>query len=215
MKTSSSSTQRSDDLHPPPSTFTTNESPHPWIDLNKQKRMKRCHGNKKIQRFRRKCRAKRMKPATIAKQVQKRFNVLAKTTTPITTSINPISNKRKRGPTTNRVVRSTSEISIVQSPPKKIANTKSQLLRTSMATSENIYRRSTYLKRLSPVLLQALRLKLDYALKKRNEQSFVCERLQLLDKRYCLELYQSLWQSCLTMSSEQQIWPVRNAFSHY
>lgn len=68
-----------------------------------------------------------MKPATIAKQVKKQFNVVENQIGQVTTndskvqnnSITVSKNKRKRDLTTNRVVRSTSEQSIVQSPPKK------------------------------------------------------------------------------------------------
>ena len=210
--------------------MTSDELPQQQRDKKKQKRIKRCHGNKKLQRFRKKCRAKGMKPITIAKQVKKRFNVIEDPIIQTTTSSNQlrnwsttVSNKRKRDSTKNRVVRSTSEISIAESPPKKRAKRKSNLstttttttstaTATSMITDNNIYPCASYLRRLSPVLLQALRLKLDHPLKKRREQIFVFERLRLSDKRYCLELHQSLWQSCLTLSSEQHIWPVSKAF---
>jgi hypothetical protein len=108
----------------------------------KQKGVKRCHGNRKIQRFRKKCRVKGMKPATIAKQVKKQFNVVENQIGQVTTndskvqnnSITVSKNKRKRDLTTNRVVRSTSEQSIVQSPPKKMAKTKHNITTATAAT---------------------------------------------------------------------------------
>ena len=193
------------------------------IKKKKQKRTKRCHGNRKRQRFRQKCRAKGMKPSTITKQVKKRFNVIENQTTQVSTndtkvknnSINVSNNKRKRDLTTNQVVRSTSELSIVPSPPKKkMAKSKNNVTTTntttatSMVMHNNIYRCAPYLKRLSPILLQALRLQLDHALKKKIEQAFVYKRLQLLDKQFSLELHRSLWQSYMNMGSQQHIWPV-------
>ena len=137
----------------------------------KQKRIKRCHGNRKKQRFRKKCRAKGMKPTTITKGMKKRFNLIENQTTEVTTndkkaknnSVNVSNNKRKRDVTTNQVVRSTSALSIVPSPPKKKMakpknnNTTTNTASTSMVMHNNIYRCAPYLKRLSPVLLQALR----------------------------------------------------------
>ena len=192
----------------------------------KQKRIKRCHGNRKIQRFRKKCRAKGMKSATIVKRVNKRFNIVKnQTTQQVTTTTDhkvnnnstTAANKRKRDLTTNRVVRSASEFSIVQSPPKKIAKTKNNTTRrpvatttstTSISMATNVYRCAPYLKRLSPILVQTLRLQLDHLLKKKFEQIFVYQRLQLLDKQYSLELHRSLWQSYLTTGSHHQLWPV-------
>jgi len=46
------------------------------IVKKKQKRIKRCHGNRKRQHFRKKCRAKGMKPATIAKREKKNLKLL-------------------------------------------------------------------------------------------------------------------------------------------
>jgi hypothetical protein len=185
----------------------------------KQKRIKRCHGNRNIQRFRKKCRAKGMNPATISKQVKKRFNVVVENqTTQVTTNDNKVknnsttalNNKRKRDLTTNRVVRSTSEMSNIQSPVKKKKMTTTEITTTTMPINvhNNIYRCASYLKRLSPILLQALRLQLDHLLKKKFEQIFVYKRLQLLDKQFSLQLHQSLWQSYMNMGPQHQLWPV-------
>lgn len=247
MNTSSSSSQRVNGVRQPlwesssslPSLpisipMTVEEVPPPpqpqqQTIKEKQKRLKRCHGNRKIQRFRQKCRAKGMKPPTIAKQVKKRFNAVENQTTQLTThdnnevknnSIAESNNKRKRDLTTDRVVRSTSEMSILQQSSVKkqkkteITATTNNIAAATTTTSinsahnNNIYRCAPYLKTLSSALLQALRLQLDHTLKKKFEQIFVYKRLQLLDQQFSLELHQSLWQSYMNMGSQYQVWPV-------
>lgn len=59
------------------------------------------------------------------------------------------------------------------------------------------------------LLLRTLRLHLKHRLKKREEQRFILERVQLLDQEYCITLYRKLWQLYMNLSSKYQIWPVR------
>ena len=42
------------------------------MDMNNEIRKRKCHGNRKNQRFRKRCRARGMKPATIAKLLERR-----------------------------------------------------------------------------------------------------------------------------------------------
>lgn len=65
-----------------------------------------------------------------------------------------------------------------------------------------------YLKRSSFILFQMLRKKLNYLLKKKDEQKFIYTRLDLLDRHYCLELDLRLWQSYFNIGLEQHRWPV-------
>ncbi|CAF1418102.1 unnamed protein product [Adineta steineri] len=212
-------------------TTTDNIQQQQTIVKKKQKRIKRCHGDRKKQRYRKKCRAKGMKPATIAKRVKKRFKDNNNPTTQlVTTNDNTVTNtsttspshKRKRDLTINQVVRSASQLSITTSPPKKMTKTKinnatttttaATATTTSVVThNDNIYRCAPYLKRTSSILLQALRLQLEHPLKKKIEQRFIFQRLQLLDKQFCLEIHRFLWQSYLNIGSQQQqqqyTWP--------
>ncbi|CAF1489796.1 unnamed protein product [Adineta steineri] len=211
-------------------TTTDNIQQQQTIVKKKQKRIKRCHGDRKKQRYRKKCRAKGMKPATIAKREKKRFKDNNNPTTQLVTtnddkvknnSATASSNKRKRDLTINQVVRSASQLSITTSPPKKMTKTKinnatttttATATTTSMVThNDNIYRCAPYLKRTSSILLQALRLQLEHPLKKKIEQRFIFQRLELLDKQFCLELHRFLWQSYLNIGSQehsqQYTWP--------
>ena len=66
-----------------------------------------------------------------------------------------------------------------------------------------------YLKVLSNMLLQSLRLHLKHPLKKKIEQKFIHLRLQQSDRQFYLDLNRSLWQSYLNIGSQTQLWPVR------
>jgi hypothetical protein len=65
-----------------------------------------------------------------------------------------------------------------------------------------------YLMRSSTILYQILSTALSYKLKKKDEQTFMYEQLQLLDRQYCLEMEQQLWQSYFDVGLKYQIWPV-------
>ena len=65
-----------------------------------------------------------------------------------------------------------------------------------------------YLTRSSSILYQILNTSLNYTFKKKEEQRFIYEQLELLDQQYCLEMDQQLWQSCLDIGSQHHMWPV-------
>ena len=65
-----------------------------------------------------------------------------------------------------------------------------------------------YLKRSSSILCQILNKTLKYSLKKKEEQRFIHMILELLDRQYCLERDQELWQSDLDIGLQQNLWPV-------
>ncbi|CAF3468824.1 unnamed protein product [Rotaria socialis] len=54
------------------------------LNLNQQAPRKKCHGNRRDQRFRRKCRAEKMKPAKIKKIIKKRNRFQKKNKKPTT-----------------------------------------------------------------------------------------------------------------------------------
>ncbi|CAF4570229.1 unnamed protein product, partial [Rotaria socialis] len=54
------------------------------LNLNQQAPRKKCHGNRRDQRFRRKCRAEKMKPAKIKKLIKKRNRFQKKNKKPTT-----------------------------------------------------------------------------------------------------------------------------------
>ncbi|CAF1070165.1 unnamed protein product, partial [Rotaria magnacalcarata] len=121
------------------------------LNLNQQPPRKKCHGNRRDQRFRRKCRAEKMKPAKIKKLIEKRNRFQKKNKEPTTniesTKLNkellaskqnyqsqPIITtnltKRKRDISSQQlssainltIPKTTSSISIAQSSSKKMKN---------------------------------------------------------------------------------------------
>ncbi|CAF4165881.1 unnamed protein product [Rotaria sordida] len=68
------------------------------------------------------------------------------------------------------------------------------------------YRLPKYLTKAPNLLFQNLRLQLKHKLNKRKQQKFIHSRLQLLDQQQRLDIHRNLWQSYLTLGSEQQIW---------
>ena len=52
---------------------TINENKSSDQLVEEKKRRRKCHGNRKLQRFRKKCRARGMKPHNIEKKIKKRF----------------------------------------------------------------------------------------------------------------------------------------------
>ncbi len=58
------------------------------------------------------------------------------------------------------------------------------------------------------MLFQILNKRLNYSLKKGDEQKFIYQRLNLFDQQYYLEVDQHLWQSYLDIGLQQHIWPV-------
>ncbi|CAF1411371.1 unnamed protein product [Rotaria sordida] len=195
---------------------------------------KKCHGNRRDQRFRRKCRVKGMKPKIIEKLLMKRKQVenqnhnntkhtnmqkiqSNKQTTDINnsskpTTINP--NKRKRDVSSqdlklnSTLVRSTNTS---QPLSKKIKEKNKTTTNSSMQNDNNTnkrkYRRPMYLKRLLPRFFKRISKILNYSLKDKVTRDFLIARLELLDEQYCLTVDQQLWQSYVNIGIEHQIWP--------
>jgi hypothetical protein len=234
--------------------------------LLNQQQTKKCHGNRRDQRFRRKCRARGMKPAKIAKLLNKNKQInqknnrindyirhLANENRKTTTVSNKVSdqssddllkqqmattttnlNKRKRDillhelKSNSTMPKSISSISIMQPLPKKIK--KKPMTNPIVQEEDNNsinknyrfvcfyifflhnmffdYRRPMYLKRSPSILFQMLNKRLNYTLKKKDEQNFIYTRLNLLDQQYCLQVDLILWQSYLDIGIEQNKWPV-------
>ncbi|CAF4148154.1 unnamed protein product, partial [Rotaria sordida] len=153
---------------------------------------KKCHGNRRDQRFRKKCRAKGMKPKIIEKLLMKRKQAenqnhnntkytnmqkiqSNKQTTDINnsskpTTINP--NKRKRDVSlqelklNSTLAQSTNQLSTSQPLSKKIKEKNKTTANSSMQNDNNTnkrkYRRSMYLKRLLPRFFKRLSKILKY-----------------------------------------------------
>ncbi|CAF4961173.1 unnamed protein product, partial [Rotaria socialis] len=207
--------------------------------VQNQRKKKKCHGNRKDQRFRRKCRAKGMKSRKIEKLLLRRKIIHDKKKNPIdnpmknpinsnnkpdhenvsSTEINSTRNltKRKRDisvqdiKSNTRIPKSTSSISVLQPKLKKMKRRIKLNIPTTTTIMNNTaykyYRQPIYLKRSPMILIQMLTNIINYNFKKKEEQIFLCHRLDLLDKHYYLQVHQQLWQSYLDIGIEKHRWP--------
>ncbi|CAF2130690.1 unnamed protein product, partial [Rotaria magnacalcarata] len=199
---------------------TINENKSSDQPVEEKKRRRKCHGNRKVQRFRKKCRARGMKPRNIEKKIKQRFgdsrtyqaasiinnndsiDHRPKTIITLNQNIKKASIKRKR-----ESVRSLSQFSISQPEPKKVKK-KQNIIQTLVPKPDKVYRVASYLKRPSRLLIQALGRQLNHPLKAKSEHKFNYSRLKLLDLQFCLNVHQSLWQSYFDLGYEQNQWPL-------
>ncbi|CAF4475628.1 unnamed protein product, partial [Rotaria magnacalcarata] len=203
--------------------------------VQNQRKKKKCHGNLKDQRFRRKYRAKGMKSRNIEKLLLRRKLIHHKKKNPAdntmkfnnkpghenvsSTEINLMRNltKRKRDisaqdiKSNTRISKSTSSISVAQPKLKKLKRrTNLNIAMTTTITNNTAYkyyRRPMYLKRSPMILIQMLTNIINYNFKKKEERIFLYHRLDLLDKYYYLQVHQQLWQSYSDIGIQQHRWP--------
>ncbi|CAF4632024.1 unnamed protein product, partial [Rotaria magnacalcarata] len=124
---------------------TINENKSSDQLVEEKKRRRKCHGNRKVQRFRKKCRARGMKPHNIEKKIKKRFGD-SRTNQP--TSITMIQ--------LTIVLKQSYQFSISQPGPKKLK--KQNIMQTSVLNPDKVYRVAFYLKRSPRLLIQILDL---------------------------------------------------------
>ncbi|CAF1255732.1 unnamed protein product [Adineta ricciae] len=181
-------------------------------DSNRKQRRK-CHGNRRDQRFRKKCRAQGMQIATIKKLLEERDRVRTtnnhtKTSTYNTGSTHmDVESKQIR---TNSSKRKRDVLS--QEESKKMKNkpnimTISSVVRNNNKIGNTNYRQSMYLKQSSAILFQVLSKILKYPLKKKDEQRFIYVRLISFDQQYCTEIELQLWHSYVDIALQHHIWP--------
>jgi hypothetical protein len=197
--------------------ITSAQQPGTSVKKNTQTKRTKCHGNRKLRRFKKKCIKRGLNKEEIQKLVdeynrKKNTNQLPNQSTKdmevaATTTKNKEtktkSNKRKR------ISTSTSLRSITQQVPKKMKK-KNVTINPPVPRKSND-RLPKYLKKAPNLLFQALRLQLKKKLNKKAQQRFLHYRLQLIDQQYRLNLHRNLWQSYFTLGSEQQIWPVSSS----
>ncbi|CAF1421818.1 unnamed protein product, partial [Rotaria magnacalcarata] len=110
-----------------------------------------------------------------------------------------------------RIPKSTSSISVLQPKLKKMKRRIKLNIPTTTTIMNNTaykyYRQPIYLKRSPMILIQMLTNIINYNFKKKEEQIFLCHRLDLLDKHYYLQVHQQLWQSYLDIGIEKHRWP--------
>ena len=70
-----------------------------------------------------------------------------------------------------------------------------------------------YLKRSPMIIIKMLTKILNHNFKKKEEQLFICHRLDLLDKHNYLQVHHQLWQSYFDIGIQQHRWPVSFFFN--
>jgi hypothetical protein len=187
------------------------------------KRKKKCHGNRKLRHFKRKCRARSLTEEQITTRIQTRNDTISEQL--LTDQAIPEqaheSHKRKRDDqstqkTLNDSMKSMSQLSISQEAVRK--KTKRSTVETmssnnAISTQINsqhytLYKPSKYLKMSRRLLLHSLHLQLNCPLKKKKEQRFVLSRLKIVDQQFSLEQIRYLYQTYLDLGLQQQVWPV-------
>ena len=179
------------------------------ILTSKKKRTKRCHGNRKLRLFRKKCRRRGMTEEKITESIQNYHRTNERNQT-VNMEINtttetryPRSKSQKR----KRMTTSASSRSISIRSPKRSKNKIDNIV-DDTTTNRPKYRLPKYLTKASNLLYQALRLQMKLQLNKKTQQQFLYRRLQLFDQQYRLDLHRNLWQSYRQLGSIEQLWPV-------
>ena len=194
--------------------------------LPSSKKKKKCHGNRKDQRFRKKWRARNMSSGKIEKLLAKRkqtdrSNADATTVTNVQklTTAMPRANLKRKVPASHStaILQSTSSVSMRQSVPKKIKKSKSRKdpVITKFGTVGTVsehrdlinvhhYRHPMYLKRSSYMLFEMLQKTFRQPIEIKSEQKFLHLRLNLLDQHYFLEVHLHLWKSYLRIGLDEQ-----------
>ena len=192
--------------------INTEQQPGTSVKKNTQTKRTKCHGNRKLRRFKKKWIKRGLNKEEIQKLIDeynrpKHANQLPNKSTEemeVATTIKNKETKRKSNKR-KRMSASTSIRSITQRVPKKIKKTNVPI---NPVPRKSNCRLPKYLKKAPNLLFQTLRLQLKKKLNKRTQQRFLHYRLELIDQQYRLSLHRNLWQSYFTLGSEQQIWPV-------
>ncbi|CAF4465710.1 unnamed protein product, partial [Rotaria magnacalcarata] len=187
----------------------------PINEKEKPKKKKKSHGNRKLQRFRQRRRARGMSEATIAARIESHKNTIEKPQNRLTTSVtvnNPTAepitsiNKRKRDISSLDLLHRHASRSSVA---KKVKHTTfAQSIPLNSISANKNYPMPAYLTRSTHLIFQMLRREFNRSLNRKDEQIFIHLRLQLFDLQFRLELDQRLWQSYLDLGLQQEsIWP--------
>ena len=197
-------------------------------EQNPVKTKAKGHGNRKLQRFKRKCRKRGLSEEAITTLIQtKHCPISEQPQNDSATNNNGIHTckKRKRDLSStnplNKSIKSLSQLSISQENAKKMQKTTTTTTTDNTTSSDdtshskhfdaiqcNVHKFSRYLRMPRRSLLASLRLQLNHPLKKKKLQCFILSRLQVLDRQYCFERIHHLYQSYLILGSQYQIWPV-------
>ncbi|CAF1366004.1 unnamed protein product [Adineta ricciae] len=199
------------------------------VDLNQQqltvKNKRKRHGNQKLHHFKRKYRSRGMTEEQITElinmrndnnnQINNNNNTMASNNNDkvAKNKAKQRSNKRKRSERNNKeydkmAKRSMSQLSISQQQPSsKRLKTNNNENNITTSTDHKPTVSSKYLQMPKKLLLHSLRLQLNHRIRKKKEKSFILSRLQLLDRQFCIDTDQYLYQSYFVDGSQHKIWP--------
>lgn len=157
-------------------------------------KVKRCHGNRPLQRFKRRCRARGWTDETINDAIETRLATERAL-------------KRKRDPVACSTA-SLNQLSLSQGRSKRIKTTEVEPSPFCSDVHSQLHKLSTYLKMPRQSLLQSLHLQLNCSLLKKREQNFVLNRLRWIDRQFCLERTRYLYRIYFDLAVREQRWPV-------
>ena len=157
-------------------------------------KVRRCHGNRALQHFKRRCRARSWSNETINAAIQMHLE---------TERVH----KRKRDPVAGST-KSLSQLSLSQGRSKKIKASEVESSPLYGHVHSQLYKLSSYLKMPRRRLLHWLHLQLNCSLIKKREQNFVLTRLQWIDRQFSLERTRYLYRIYFDLGVQEQIWPV-------
>lgn len=174
------------------------------------KKTSRCHGNRRLQHFKKKCRERGINEEDIMKLIHLRNNITTKAVSMEYESNHKTKTSKKRKRSSSK---SMNQLSIAENPSKKIKHSTKQIYSSNMNNIDSLKERnaisfhkpSKYLQMPRKLLLHSLRLQLNFPMKKKKEQQFILSRLALLDKQFCLDQIYDLYQTYLGLTSKHKI----------
>ena len=178
----------------------------------KQKKSK-CHGNQKLQRFKRKWRARGL----IEEEIQALIHTTEQQQHREQQS-KRMTEKRKRHRSSQQSmassIRSMSQLSLSQRSCKRrreMAEDSSSMDDSLSNVTEinlKLERYSKYLRMPRKLLLRSIEIQLNHRLKRVDEQNYILRRLQLIDEHFCVQLIRNQYQSYWNLGNAALIWPV-------
>lgn len=187
------------------SSSSSSSSPSPLSDPS---RRRRCHGNRKLRRFRKKCRRRGLNEVEIQQLISNHSHLPL----PASTSVTNRSNETRRARNTTskkrkRMATSASSRSISQRLPKRHKE-RHPPVPDPIVIESTMAHLPKYMTKASDVLFQMLRTYLKHPLKRKEEQTFIYRRLYLFDRQYRLDHHRNLWQMYHQSGTQYDIWPV-------
>lgn len=184
------------------SSSSPSSSPIPRHRQQRQrKRAHRCHGNRKLRRFRHKCRRRGLNDQEIQQLIDNPS--LTHSTNQTRPRRQTTSKKRKRMAT------SMSSRSISQRLPKRHKECHPST-DDPVVIEKNRGHLPKYMTKTPQLLFQMLRVHLNHPLKRKEEQTWIYRRLSHFDRQYRLDRHRQIWQSYHQWGTQHEIWPVSN-----